>query len=71
MPWPRKAEDLPALADALGMNISRSQGRISRKIGLFKSPGDVPIEDEIARDFERTWEELGRDQSRSMSAGAI
>jgi aspartyl-tRNA(Asn)/glutamyl-tRNA(Gln) amidotransferase subunit A len=59
----RKAEDLPVLADALGMKISRSERRIRRKIGLFKSPGDVPIDDEIARDFERTGEELSRGHS--------
>ena len=62
----RKAEDLPVLADALGMKISRSQGRIRRKIGLFKSPGDVPIDDEI----EREHTERHTDQAQRASVAS-
>ncbi|WP_229165848.1 amidase [Bradyrhizobium altum] len=55
------AEDLVLLASALGMDIPRSDARPKRKIGVLSTPTDVPVESDIASDFERVAERLRRE----------
>ncbi|MDH2384491.1 amidase [Bradyrhizobium sp. CER78] len=57
------AEDLVPLTRALGMDISRSDDKPKRKIGVLATPTDVPVEHDIAADFERAVERLRREHS--------
>lgn len=57
------AEDLVPLTRALGIGISRSDDKPKRRFGVLATPTDVPVEPEIASDFESVVERLRRQHS--------
>lgn len=56
----RTAEDLPILAQAVGVKLKSGTRSLKRRFGVFRTLGAVPVEEEIARDFKSVTDDLAR-----------